>query len=154
MKPEYIPLLAALLGTVLGALVSLLSVWLQQRVQEGRERRKFYWEKEFDRFADLEVNAGRLVEDLLSYNTRSEDERASVLQQLQNLRDATGRFLRYPAIAGTLRDFNHAAGWFFSQDMKHETPAESNEARSDVTNSFNKLIAALDETLRSAPKRL
>ena len=38
--------------------------------------------------------------------------------------------------------------------MKHETKAEFEEAQNDVTNSFGKLIAAVDETLKSAPRRL
>jgi len=38
--------------------------------------------------------------------------------------------------------------------MKHETKAEFEEARNDVTTSFGKLIAAIDETLKHAPKRL
>ena len=139
---------------MLGALVSLLTIWLQQRAQEGRERRKFLWEKELNRFSELEQAAGHLVESLLSYSTRSDEERSNVRQQLQDLRSATGRFLRYSAIATALRDFNHASGWFYSQDMKHETKAESEEARNDVSNCFKKLVAAIDETLKSAPKRL
>lgn len=40
MKPEYITLLAGFLGTVLGAIVSLATTWLQQRAQQKREQSK------------------------------------------------------------------------------------------------------------------
>jgi hypothetical protein len=40
MKPEYVSLISGFLGAVLGALVSLASVWLQQRAQERRDRVK------------------------------------------------------------------------------------------------------------------
>jgi len=37
---------------------------------------------------------------------------------------------------------------------ENETKAEFEEAKNDVINSFNKLIASIDATLKNAPKRL
>jgi hypothetical protein len=145
---------AAIIVACLAAAVSIVNLTLSTRLSEGRERRKVIWEKELERFSELEDTAGRLVEDLLSYNIRSDAERSAALEKLQVLRGATGRFLRYPAIAVALRDVAHSAGWYISQDMKHETKAEFEEARNGVTTSFANFIRAIDETLRLAPKRL
>lgn len=145
---------AAIVVACLAAAVSIVNLTLSTRLSEGRERRKVLWEKELERFSELEDTAGRLVEDLLSYNIRSETERSAALEKLQVLRGATGRFLRYPAIAAALRDVTHSAGWYISQDMKHDTKAEFEEARNDVTTSFAKLISAIDDTLKLAHKRL
>lgn len=145
---------AAIVVACLAAAVSIVNLTLSTRLSERRERRKVLWERELDRFSELEDTAGRLVEDLLSYNIRSDTERSAALEKLQVLRAATGRFLRYPAIAAALRDVTHSAGWYISQDMKHETKAQYEEARNDVRTSFSKLISAIDETLKLAPKRL
>ena len=145
---------AAVVIACVSAAVSIVSLVWSTHLHEGRERRKVLWERELNRFAELEDTAGRLVEDLLSYNIRSDEHRSAAQEKLQGLRATTGRFLRYPAIAAALRDVTHSAGWYVAQDMKHETRAEFEEARNDVTSSFSKLITAIDATLKSAPKRL
>jgi hypothetical protein len=145
---------AAVVIACVSAAVSIVSLVWSVRLHEGRERRKALWERELNRFAELEDTAGCLVEDLLSYNVRSDEHRSAAQEKLQGLRTTTGRFLRYPAIAAALRDVTHSAGWYVAQDMKHETRAEFEEARNDVTSSFSKLITAIDATLKSAPKRL
>jgi hypothetical protein len=144
----------AIVVACVAASVSIVSLVWSTRLNEGRDRRKVLWERELSRFSELEDTAGRLVEDLLSYNIRSDQERTAALERLQVLRGATGRFLRYPSIASALRDVSHSAGWYISQDTKHESQAEFEEARNAVTASFGKLIAAIDETLKHAPKRL
>ena len=40
MKPEYVALFSGFIGTLLGAVVSLVSIWIQQRAQEKRDRVK------------------------------------------------------------------------------------------------------------------
>lgn len=145
---------AAIIVACVAAAVSIVNLTLSTRLSEGRERRKVLWERELDRFSELEDTAGRLVEDLLSYNIRSETARSAASEKLQVLRGATGRFLRYPTIVAALRDVTHSADWYISQDMKHETKEQFEEARSSVTTSFSKLISAIDETLKLAPRRL
>ncbi|SRR6266581_3461136 len=67
MKPEYIPLIAGFVGTVLGALVSLATVWLQQRAQEKRDRAKLSLDaavKEFEsaeKYAEFMAKQGQVV---------------------------------------------------------------------------------------------
>lgn len=145
---------AAIIVACVAAAVSIVNLVWSTYLNEGRERRKVLWEKELSRFSELEDTAGRLVEDLLSFNIRSDEDRSTAQEKLQILRSATGRFLRYPAIASALREVTHSAGWYISQDMKHDTKAEYEEARNDVTTSFGKLITAIDETLKNAHKRL
>ena len=146
---------AAIIVACIAAAVSIVNLTLSTRLGEGRERRKVLWERELQRFSELEDIAGCLVEDLLSYNIRSAEERAAALERVKALRVATGRYLRYPLIVAALREVTHSSGWFISQDMKHETKAESEEARNDVSNRFGKLVAAIDQTLKKAPhKRL
>ena len=106
------------------------------------------------RFSDLEDTAGRLVEDLLAFNIRSENEKVQANEKIQSLRAATGCFLRYPEIAKSLRQITHSAVWYISRDMKHESREEYEEARTEVLDSFELFIKAIDETLKEAPKRL
>ncbi|MEF8756380.1 MAG: hypothetical protein V5B60_20980 [Accumulibacter sp.] len=144
----------AIVVACLAAAVSLVNLAWTTRLTERRERRKVVWERELARFSELEDIAGRLVEDLLRFNIREDGERQSAYQKLQYIREATGRFLRYEKVARALRDLEHAAGWYISQDMKHETSEEYKKARSDVSESFKGLILACDETLKSAPNGL
>ncbi|ACT48288.1 hypothetical protein [Methylotenera mobilis] len=144
----------AIVVACVAASVSIVSLVWSTRLNEGRDRRKVLWERELNRFSELEDTAGRLVEDLLSFNIRTEQERSEALEKLHVLRGATGRFLRYPKIAAALREINHSAGWYIAKDMKHETKTEFEEARNDVSSSFSKLIVAIDETLKNASNRL
>lgn len=144
----------AIIVACLAAAVSLVNLAWTTRLTEGRERRKVFWERELERFSELEDVAGRLVEDLLRFNIRENGERASANEKLQYFSIAAGRFLRYEKVASALRDLEHAAGWYIKQDMKHESADEYKKARSDVSASFKALIAACDETLKNAPKRL
>ena len=67
MKPEYISLIAGFIGTVLGAFVSLISIWLQQRAQERRERAKLSLDaavKDFEsaeKYAEFMANQGEVI---------------------------------------------------------------------------------------------
>lgn len=67
MKPEYIPLFSGFVGTILGALVSLASVWLQQRAQERRDRGKLILDaaiKEYEsaeKYAEFMAKQGQRV---------------------------------------------------------------------------------------------
>jgi hypothetical protein len=67
MKPEYIPLLSGFIGTILGAIVSLASVWLQQRAQERRDRGKLALDaaiKEYEsaeKYAEFMAKQGQQV---------------------------------------------------------------------------------------------
>jgi hypothetical protein len=74
--------------------------------------------REINRFSELEDTAGQFIEDSLSYNIRSNEERLAAQERLQSLRATTGRFLRYPAIAAALSDVTHSISWHISQDMK------------------------------------
>ena len=83
-----------------------------------------------------------------------EVEKTAANEKLQRLRAVTGSFLRYPSIASALRYVTHSSAWYIAQDMKHETKDEFEEARNNVINSFEKLIRAIDEALKSAPRKI
>lgn len=134
--------------------LSILTLVVTTRLTEGRERRKVFWERELVRFAELEDVAGRLVEELLRFNMRNAEGREQAYEKLKFLRAATGRFLRYGHIASALRDLENAAGWYISEDMRHDSKAEYEQARADISEGFRKLIVACDEALKSAPKGL
>ena len=57
MKPEYISLISGFIGTVLGALVSLVSIWLQQRAQERRDYAKLSLDAAVKDFESAEKHA-------------------------------------------------------------------------------------------------
>ena len=57
MKTEYISLIAGFVGTILGALVSLATVWLQQRAQEKRDRAKLSFDAAVKDFESAEKYA-------------------------------------------------------------------------------------------------
>lgn len=141
----------AIVVACLAAAVSIVNLFWSTRLTEKRERRKALWDREFARFAELEDVTGRLVEDLLRFNIRTDEERASANEKLSFLRASAGRFLRYKEVAGTLRALEQAAGWYIRQDMRHETKAEYEEARRDVSDGFEKLLRACDTVLRNAP---
>jgi hypothetical protein len=145
---------AAIVVACVAAAVSIVTLVLTTRLTEGRERRKVLWERELVRFSELEDIAGRLVEDLMRFNIRSDEERKQAYEKLQYLRVAAGRFLRYERVAVALRDLENAAGWYIREDMRHESKTEYEKARADVSHGFKKLIFACDETLKNAPKGL
>ena len=57
MKPEYIALISGFVGTLLGAVVSLVSIWLQQRAQERRDRAKLALDAAVKEYESAEKHA-------------------------------------------------------------------------------------------------
>jgi len=57
MKPEHLSLLTGFIGTLLGAGVSLFTVWIQQRSQERREKARFSIDAAFKDFESVEKYA-------------------------------------------------------------------------------------------------
>ena len=145
---------AAIIVACIAAAVSLVSLLIASRLSESQERRKALWERELLRFLELEEVAGTLVDDLFAYRVRDEDKRQQISQKLEFVRRATGRFLRYKDVTAALHKLGNSAGWFFSQDMKHQSSKEFKEAKSDVEQDFRKLLRTSDEALRHVHKRL
>jgi len=145
---------AAISVACLAAAVSVVNLAWSTRLTERRERRKILWEREFARFGDLEEITGCLVEDLLRFKVRTEDDRERALEKLNFLRSAAGRFLRYKQVAAALRDLEQAAGWYIAQDMRHDTRAEFEKSKSEVSDGFERLLRACDTVLRTAPSGL
>jgi hypothetical protein len=67
MKPEYLSLITGFVGAGLGAMVTLLSVWLQQRAQERRDRARLSLDAAIkaldsdEKYAQFAASQGRCV---------------------------------------------------------------------------------------------
>ena len=67
MKPEYVALFSGFIGTLLGAVVSLVSIWIQQRAQEKRDRVKLAMDaavKDYDsaeKYAEFMAKQGQRI---------------------------------------------------------------------------------------------
>lgn len=138
---------AAIIAASIAAMASVVTLLLNTKLTINREKRKALWDKEIDKFIELEEIAGKITEDLLSYSCRDEDDKKEYYSNAAYLRIAAGKFRRYPEVLQALRDLSHSAGWYFSQDMKHETTEEFNKVRADLEESFNALIAACDNAI-------
>ena len=143
-------------GTVIAAsiaaIASIITLALNTRLTLNREKRRALWDKELERFVELEEVAGKITEDLMSHRCREEDDKEVFYQHMQYLRVAAGRFRRYPAVAQSIRCLSHDAGWYFGKDMKHESKEEYEEARNNLLESYSSLIKACDEAL-GRPKK-
>ena len=110
-----------------------------------REQRKSLWEQELRRFLELEEAAGKLAEELLSYELRvSPEGEAKFLEQYRWLKAATGRFRRYPSVLAALKDFNHAAASFYQVDRRTGQPSEYDEHAANLEASYKALLGASD----------
>lgn len=139
--------LATVIAASIAAVASVATLILNALLATTREKRKALWEKELERFFELEEKAGQLTEDLFSYRCRSDDEKKDFYANSQYLRDMVGRFLRYEEVANALRKFNQCANWYFSQDMKHESKKEFEDARRDLEDSHKGLLIACDRAI-------
>ncbi len=74
MSTEYVSLIAGFLGAILGAAVSLISVWMQQRAQEKRDRAKLALDaavKEYDsaeKYAEWMAKNGQPGQPIVTYD--------------------------------------------------------------------------------------
>lgn len=145
---------AAIIVACISAAVSLTSLLIAPKLSESHERRKSLWERELARFLELEEVAGTLVDDLLSYRMRDEEKRQKIVENLQFIYHASGRFMRYKNVTSALHKLENSTGWFFSQHMKHETAEEYKKARAEVEEDFRALLRASDAALKNVHKRL
>jgi hypothetical protein len=92
VKQEYISLIAGFFGAILGAAASLISVWLQQRSQERRDRARLVLDAAIKEFESAETYAKWAAEDGRRIITRELGYYIVLQQQLmENLANA-----RYP----------------------------------------------------------
>jgi beta-phosphoglucomutase-like phosphatase (HAD superfamily) len=138
---------AAIIAASIAAVASIVTLLLNTKLTINREKRKALWDKEIDKFMELEEVAGQITEDLLSYRCRDEKEKQSYFEKAAYLRIAAGRFRRYPEVLQALRELNHSVGWYFSQDTKHESKEEYEQARSELENAFAALVTACDKAI-------
>jgi len=137
-----------LVAATIAATASVASIFVNFYLSSRKERENKLWEKELERFFLLEEKVGVLVENLMVFRCREDSEKEEYYEMQQYLASAIGRFRRYPNVLQSLRRLQNNAGWYFRQDMKHETKEDYNEARSDLEESYQKFLKACDEVLK------
>ena len=136
-----------LIAAIVAASASIISIFVNIYLSSRKERSNKLWEKEFDRIFKLEERVSVLVDDLISFRCRSDDERKKFYEMQDYLPNAMGRFRRYPELREALRLVAHDAGWYFSQDMKHRSKEEYNEAKNNLETSYVSFTKACDKVL-------
>jgi len=139
--------LFVLIAAAIAAVASIISIIVNVILSSRNQRKNKIWEKELERIFDLEEKVGVLVDDLIFFRCRSEDERDRFFQMQRYLPDAMGRFRRYPELHEALRLVFHDAGWYFSRDMKHESKDEFAEAKANLLSSYAGFLKACDKVL-------
>jgi hypothetical protein len=142
----------SVIGATIAALASLATLALGTALTFRREQRKALWEQELRRFLELEEAAGRLTEELSTYELRVSPEGEKRFWDQHNwLKAATGRFRRYPRVHAALREFNHAAAAFYQVDKRTGSAAEYDERGAALESAFQALIGAADIATRRPP---
>jgi hypothetical protein len=144
---------ATIIASAIAAIASVVTLLINMKLTTSRERRKALWERELDKFIELEEKAGSLVEDLLSYRCRDDCEKQTYFEKQQYLLLAAGRFRRYPEVLSGIYDLQNRSGWYFSQDMKHESRKESQEATTGLITAYDRLLVACDKVLGRRPQK-
>lgn len=144
----------AIVVALIAAAVSLTSLLLTASLTESRDRRRALWERELERFFELEEIAGILVENVLSYRARSETMATEIREHMEFLQRASGRFQRYSEVSSSIRDLHHAVALFLSQNATFDNSTEFKQARQEITDAFNVLLDTSDRALGRTHKRL
>lgn len=139
--------LLVLIAAVIAAVASIMSILVNVILSSRSQRKNKIWERELERIFDLEEKVGVLVDDLIFFRCRSEDEKGKFYQMQRYLPNAMGRFRRYPELHEALRLVFHDAGWYFSRDMKHENKEEFSEAKENLLLSYKGFLKACDKVL-------
>lgn len=144
----------AIIVALIAAAVSLINLFLTTSLTQSRERRKALWERELERFLELEEIAGLVVENSLTYKKLTENEEKELHTQMDFLYRASGRFQRYKDVSASVRNLHHAIGLYISQRSSFGSSEEFNQARAEISSSFAKMLETSDKSLSLAHKRL
>jgi hypothetical protein len=98
-----------LIPAVVGAAIALIAPMLTSWLTLKRERRQQLWQRELQRFFELEELAGTLTEALAGHGPLGAVA-DQLHAQLGQLRTGTGKFRRYPQVVQAIRDFENSAG--------------------------------------------
>lgn len=135
---------AAVIAATIAAIASILTLFLNTKLAFGRERRQALWNKELERFSELEEQAGNLVEEILTYSFRGDDRKQEFYNRLLAFHKLVGRFRRYPDVAQAIRKLHNVSGWFVETDMKHDSKEEYEKSRIEIDETYKELITACD----------
>lgn len=142
---------ATVIAAGIAAVASVTTLFLNTKLSESREKRRLLWERELERFFELEEAAGRLVQDLLAFRFNDADAREVAEEKREFLHAAGGRFRRYPDVAGALGELHHCSGWYITQGLECKTREEFEEARTDLDRAYRELLFASDAVLSRHP---
>jgi len=140
--------LVILVAAVIAAVASMASISINIFLSSKNQRLNRIWENEFERIFELEEKIGILVDDLIYFRCRSEEEKEKFFEMQSYLPNAMGRFRRYPELHEALRLVSHDANWYFGRDMQHGSKEEYEEAKSNLESSYKGFIKACDKVLK------
>lgn len=141
MAPE----MFTLTGTVIGALITFGSQWLNNHLAINKEQQKLLWEKELDRLMELEETAGIAQELALSYESPELIE-AEFKPLYDKLRLSAGRFGRYPDLAKAIRELSHCCAATVDEKVKR---GDSREWQEKIKPAFQEFIRKCDLVKRT-----
>jgi hypothetical protein len=135
-------LIPAVVGAAIALIAPILTSWLTLK----RERRQQLWQRELQRFFELEELAGILTEALAGHGPL--DQMADQLHsQMAQLKIATGKFRRYPQVAQAIRDFENSAGWILSRERRFDSRAEHDKVMKELESHYQALLKACDKVV-------
>ena len=144
----------AVIAAVIAAIASMATLVLNTVLTFRREQRKSLWEQELARFLELEEAAGKLTEELSTYELRiSPEGQANFWKQYNWMKAATGRFRRYSAVHEALREFHLCAAAFYQVDKRTGQPKEYDEKGERLEAAYKALLKASDEATNRPGKR-
>ena len=129
----------------LGAAIALLGPVVTSQLALKRERRQQLWNRELDRFFELEELAGMIAERLGGYRP-VEPNRDRIGSQILELEAAAGRFRRYPEVTQAIRDLCNTTGWILTEGQA-ESAEEETSTKQELVSRHKALLDACDRVL-------
>src|SRR5215470_20252632 len=138
--------IVTLTASVIAAVTSIGSLFLNTRLAIRKEQRMLLWEKELDRLMELEEMAGMVQEIALRY-IREEIIETELKPLQDKLRQAAGRFGRYPDLAKSIRELNHCCSVAVAEEMNGDEPLEWQK----IKPAFQEFIHQCDLVTKRSP---
>ena len=131
---------ATLIAALVAALTSIVTLGLNTRLAILKEKRMLLWQQELVRLLELEELAGMAQELAGSYSSPEVLEKE--FRPLHDrLRQASGRFGRYPSLANAVRDLNHACAVTVAEKVKS---GYSREWQAKIEPTYREFLAQCD----------
>jgi len=136
------PLKTTILAAVVGSIFSLLGMFVNSWLTQGRERRQQVWQTEIKRIIDVEERAGVLVELICGHHRSVAEIVEGLADGLARLESDAGRFRRHRAIMQSIRDLHNRLGCVLHDRSRHD---DSRESVKEAMEMYEGLLAACDK---------